>query len=501
MNKLNLSSQIASDQLVGVFGVGSIYELRSHWAAGPSVLHSVMVAGLDFWDRDHLHEVHDPVLASILNVKNFFAPPALNQHSDRQHDFQASVPVVRFPRWLVCSQCQRLGKVPSEFIDIGFTGPSCRAPGCKGRGIPVRLVVACFGEDGEQPGHIDDFPWSWWAHSGKVCSEPQLKLEAKPGSTSLSGLLVSCYNPVCREHQISRTLGDALMPEMLATQHCTGHRPWLNDHEKGCQRKVRAVFRHASNVYFPVTASAISIPPYSAEVTQILLRHFGTLIGITRRQLNRGKDVDWEDIIDSLCEESPTLRRYPAKQLRAAVLALAQPPDEDIGEQEHRSRERLAILAGQSEDADPGSVFVAIRESKSAFSPWLSSIVTALVRVERLRVVRALSGFQRIRATGLAPLRTKNDDRGWLPAIEAFGEGIYLELNPATVKKWSGKPLVMERIELLMRNFSAAGGQIPNNQNKIVPGLVLLHTLSHLLVKQLSLDSGYSTGSLHERLY
>ncbi len=483
-------SQIPLHQLIGHYGIGSIYELRSHWNERQSGLHSVMVAGLDFWDTKDLETIEDPILEQILDVATLYSPPM----DTDDNVSRAAVPVVRFPKWLVCDQCQRLGRVPTEFSDEHFRGPKCLACG-NGRGMPARLVVACQpqgGQDDRQAGHIDDFPWEYWAHQGPSCQNPQLQLRAVRGTSSLRGLVVACLNPECLAKHVERSLGDALRPQSLSHQHCTGKRPWLDDQEKGCSHPVRALFRHASNVYFPDVVSAVSIPPFSTELYQQLQRRDAKTIRTVRRDRERNRETDWERIVEELREEEPWIRPFNDDQIRSALEELSDVGDISI--EGYRMKERRALLDGYPES--PKALFVADPVPEKQMPPTLNTVVSQIVQVQRLREVCVLRGFRRISPNNIfAPLGRSRGETNWLPAVEMHGEGIYLEWSKPALNAWASQPGVKERIGPLALVAEE------HLRDRAQPVAMLLHTLSHLLIKQLALDSGYGLGALRERLY
>ncbi len=484
MSNKRQTSQIPSYQLVGNYGVGAIYELRSHWNDKQAGLHSVMLAGLDFWNTEELPEIHDPVLENILNVKKFYMPAL----PDDEAYSRSAIPTVRFPRWLVCSSCHRLGIVGKEFDDEHFSGPQCRSCKTKGRGIPVRLVVACdtIDSSGRFHGHIDDFPWVDWAHyGGDRCEKPQLKLTVQRGSTALGGLMVSCLNPSCKGKNGDHSLGNALSAKFP----CHGNRPWLNDHEK-CSGTARAVFRHASNIYFPHVISAVSIPPYSQELYQRLQKIANTNIRRIQRDRKNGRKTDWEDIFEDLRDAHRWIARYTDDDIRKALEALAFVDEDSL--EDHIVNEREALLNGCRET--DRSVFVAKKVSSEEFTPSMSSLIQTLVKVERLRIVQALDGFHRIRTVGI-PAELSKVSMDWRPAIELHGEGIYIEFNHDSLTSWSRRPGVIQRAQPLRTMADQ------KDIRRAQPISVMLHTLSHLLIKQLSLEAGYGMGSLRERLY
>jgi hypothetical protein len=121
-----------------------------------------------------------------------------------------------------------------------------------------------------------------------------------------------------------------------------------------------------------------------------------------------------------------------------------------------------------------------------------------VVMAVRLREVRALTGFSRLEPAG--PIVKPDLGRGldWLPAIEVFGEGIFLSLKEDAVSAWeSGGPNSRAGLLSRRRNASHAAFWLP----EVSARFTLLHTLAHLLIRQFAFDSGYSSASLRERIY
>jgi len=91
----------------------------------------------------------------------------------------------------------------------------------------------------------------------------------------------------------------------------------------------------------------------------------------------------------------------------------------------------------------------------------------------------------------------------WLPAIEVHGEGIFIEFNHTTISKWleenSELPKRSEKFSSLYASWIESKGWEVRDEKDIV--YVMLHTFAHLLIKQLSLQSGYSSVAIKERIY
>ena len=88
-----------------------------------------------------------------------------------------------------------------------------------------------------------------------------------------------------------------------------------------------------------------------------------------------------------------------------------------------------------------------------------------------------------------------------LPANQTFGEGLFFELNRETITQWATHNRIL---------FSTRYNQDPGELGKSLkdemddygaPMFYLLHTFSHLILKELEFSCGYPTASLKERLY
>jgi hypothetical protein len=143
----------------------------------------------------------------------------------------------------------------------------------------------------------------------------------------------------------------------------------------------------------------------------------------------------------------------------------------------------------------------------------IASTIASLARVERLREVRALTGFKRIYDS----LSVTDPDRGafgdlcdpaaprpWLPAVEVRGEGIFVSLRREAVEAWiSDNPGVRERAAQLNAAGSGRLGRNPAGGSLDVfsPTYLLVHSLAHAVIKRLSFECGYDVASLRERIY
>lgn len=503
-NKKSPSGSVNQSQSVSTFGVGSLFEIRSQ-RKGRTRTASVIINGLDNWPAQKMESVPEPDLCAMLNISELKAPPADDQ----------SIPASRFPEWLVCNKCNTLGKVGVHFEEQPDGIPTCLG-NCSGWGIPTRILTVCWhkenGDGACAGGHIDDFPWVYWAHKGKepddvTCTQPQLELITLKGKTGLDGLKVRCRT--CgKENSLKGALGETA----LAGLTCSGKQPWLYSRrdESGCQNSIRGLLRGASNVYFPVNAATISIPPNSSKLMQLL--QSTAFRKITDNVIN-GKLA--ADTAADMMADDPAFASYDKDKIEAALQQLCQHHTASSNEQERRKNERDALIVTypeeQCEDISEEEFETEVLEQEDIADTTykLSQFIERISLVHRLREVRALRGFTRLQnnltansySAACAPL--SHGKLNWLPAVQNRGEGIYIELSRDQLKAWENKEAVKQRIAIIRNNYLKVNSDKTDTSDllTISPAFMLIHTLSHLLIKQLSLNCGYSSASLRERIY
>ena len=131
--------------------------------------------------------------------------------------------------------------------------------------------------------------------------------------------------------------------------------------------------------------------------------------------------------------------------------------------------------------------------------------IKSISLIDKVRVVNALVGFSRItpvvNSDDSGFVSVKKDSTRWYPAYQVRGEGIFIELNQDDIEHWvQDNPRIRERAERL--NFNYCESFIGKNHPRTIsPKFIMLHTLAHLLITQLSFECGYSVASLSERLY
>lgn len=487
---------------VMTFGPGSVVDFR---ADGAPV--SAVSAGLEEWDKSfpppglvNSQRIAEPRLQRKLSVAGFRLPPVVDENyrdKDGNPDRRTLV-AARFPEWLQCPQCDRLAPSTRWSHDPGRAYRYCASCTRKAPGqrkvfvVPIRFVMACA------KGHLDDFPWHIWVEHTEDCEKKErADLYLRSQRPGLAGLILSCS-----ECKARRSMDGIFSAQTWRGFRCRGRRPWLAVANETCDRDPRTVQRGASNLYFPVLESALSIPPWSDALQEAL-------------------GVYWNSIVNTKPEDRATFIRILAQgqgELAPVLRELGLSPEE-LGQQIEDRLTRYnddAILNIRQEEyrqfllgTDTVGTDAREFEVRNVFVPdSLRPFLSRVVRVVRLREVRALKGFTRINPPGdegspdIAAISVREPD--WLPAIEVRGEGIFLAFNQQALGLWEVQELAVQRARSVHEAWRMEwrrryGDGEPAWQ--ITPRYLLSHTFAHVLMRQLTLECGYSTAALRERLY
>lgn len=127
--------------------------------------------------------------------------------------------------------------------------------------------------------------------------------------------------------------------------------------------------------------------------------------------------------------------------------------------------------------------------------------------VNRLRVVMVQTGYRRLDPLN-NPIDCRYDDgqRDWYPGVELFGEGIFVDLAPDNTQNLIMHfPLSGQATNSWFDAWIDPQGYDPDfqveNRDQLHPVFVWWHSLAHRLINALSVDSGYSSAAVRERIF
>ncbi|WP_178024354.1 DUF1998 domain-containing protein [uncultured Paenibacillus sp.] len=494
--KVNLNEvthSVRASQAVLQYGVGAMVDFPDQ---------TLMTTAPEYWSGKA--KIDDERFAKALGV-DFFAVPT-------------DISYARFPEWYFCPRCRKfqpISKWQSEYKrkanqrslqNDAYMVKHMNCPNCYQDLVVARIVTVC------EHGHINDFPWVEWVHKiakKPICSNPRLSFKTgASGTEGLEGLSVSCEE--CHAFATLKGAFDSGKFEDLDRDaevsqfRCQGGHPHKHEREK-CILYPKTVQRGSSSVYFPVVYSSLVIPPYADRINiKIVNSQAFERAETTLSQLPDMKDVimqskfpDWikEIAIEIGANEADVeviLRRKWLEQGSNEIDAMSI---------QYRAEEYAALSGEMGAKSSLGEFSREAMPISDYNLPYIKSISL----IDKVRVVNALIGFSRlnpvIRKDDPGFIHVKEPETRWYPAYEVRGEGIFIEFEQSEIDRWVERnPNITNRVDRINTNYAQSfiGQSYPR---KITPKFVMLHTLSHLLIRQLSFECGYSVASLCERIY
>ena len=494
--------EVRPSQTLTTYGVGSLVDL-------PNL--SVIVMGLDDWPISHSTEIAEERLLlsaqSILGpqVSRFLTPPRGPESMGAQTNWfdesrQIGVPVAPFPRWMVCSRCRLLAPLKSGLFEAKVypyrPDRACYVHNCTTQGrapmvIPARFLVTC------DHGHLDDFPWLEFVHRGPTdCNGPLRMYEFGP-SGEMADVSIVCDKCEKRRRlaEVVGPIGSKNMPQ------CNARRPHLRDHDpNGCDcDSVRPIALGASNLWFPVVISALSVPQAADELGRLIEENWAVLEkAATIEVLKAFRDIGQ---LKDLSKYTDDQIWQKLEEKKAGTASEDEDPD-DLKSPEWK------VFTNPANAKESRTFKLRIVDPPADFTSYFDKIVL----VEKLREVRALVGFTRIMSprdfdnpADLPENRRAEISRKkptWLPASETRGEGIFFHFSEKKIQQWVKKNHAFEREFERAHIAWKASKNIPNPELGN-PGIrfVLLHSFAHALIRQLAIECGYTSASISERIY
>lgn len=500
---------VRRSQLLSPWGIGAMVDFPNDEA--------LMTCGLDVWpfageECPPEFKVIEERLQARLRIDHFRLPPDFREPVTGVQHPNLRIPFVRFPRWHYCPRC-------GNMVELGLfggsqrcdgpnyaTGLSCHSllPRKRPQLLPMRFVAVCG-----QQGHIQDFPFMEWVHRDHPRG-PDCHLRARAGRTAagLAGFVIEC---LCGRRQ---SMAGAFNENALGNINvfCGGQRPWLGDticNITKCGRPLSVLQRGASNVYFPHVASSIYLPLWGENTSRRIyeILEDPEVWSFLSSALVDGK-IDLQRC--RLLSEIPGKCRGidPEKLAEAAQRRLdgiqsrnSQPEE---SEEDYRYAEYVALRTGRG--GNQTDLFSTVRTADEYESP-VGDFFSAVTLVHKLRETRAFCGFSRYLPDDPRSRTEKINDLklsqrlNWLPAIVVRGEGIFLELSAERLDAWLKRRVVFERIATLTHNYNQLRADRSQPPRLVTPKFLLIHTIAHLFINQLSFECGYGSSSLRERIY
>lgn len=316
-------------------------------------------------------------------------------------------------------------------------------------------------------------------------------LKSRGNTSSLAELQVEC------KCGAKRVMSGAMQKEKFAGLCCSGnhpHRPGTKP--KICKKGVVPSQRGASNVYFSVTRNAISIPPWTNPINDIM--------GAQRSTIETLVEAMGEETGLSFAYKKYFADKYSYEDFKNAYDMLSRNIKEFT---ELKEMEYAAIT--NHEDVEYQHDVKYFKAEEVSLCDSIRKYISRIIKIHRLREVKVLTGFTRLEApepevdeqNHIVKLKCSSGEK-WLPAVEINGEGVFIELSREKIDQWMRN----EQVEARSNKYKECYASYCQNKGweNFKPRnaeYVLLHTFSHMLIKEMAMQSGYSSSALHERIY
>lgn len=446
---------------------------------------------------------------SALGIEQELRKPPVAKELAKGRIEGACVPAMRFPSWMRCPTCGLLYNKPWRELQAGEK-PRCR---CEKRPFLEQLTWVVIHPDG----YLADVPWHYLAHkdTGKQ-EQQQCRADWRTPYLYLTESNVSVRKIRCERCRATGELtNDLRIPYGNLRQQ-----PWLNT-APGESTQIRSendepdlavvIAINDARVHSAVTCNALVIPPESRirkgtvvdrlyQSSQKRQRIDQARNVLARKGLFRSlaselhclpEDIEnaWNDIRNGypLYGKETT----PGKLLESEYRALLEELPDVADDEDFVTRHHTGVWDALKSDLPEHSRVRSVARS-----------VDRLVAVPRLKEIQVFEGFQRNGGVLVPPDIVGRSD--WLPAIELYGEGVFFTLEENILHRWEENQKLKRRALCLKKRYqqtvlsTSRSGQ---PDARVTPRFLLMHTLAHLLIRQLESQAGYPAASLRERIY
>ncbi len=286
----------------------------------------------------------------------------------------------------------------------------------------------------------------------------------------------------------------------------------LSNYERNSKMKV--VIRSSNSVYYPNIVSSLYIP--SKKTQGYFFSNEEVLFVKKRIENNRSIQFISEALEDEFGEKRTVIQ---IEQLIDNNYIQSENVPTAILEEQYRYGEYKFITTQktQYQDNDYQLMFEPVNESFYNDVIGISQIYA----MDRLKLTSVQPSYTRQEPIDKDSFLTEDETdqtekvpikkmytHGWrketisyFPAIESYGEGIFIDFNNKQIEVWEEENtnFISKRIGDIQHNFDK--NKRPEQEHIITAKFILIHTFSHLIMKELEFLCGYSASSLQERLY
>ncbi len=379
---------------------------------------------------------------------------------------------------------------------------------------------------------------------GPCCSNPKLIwTESKTKSEGYGSIYIECNS--CGIGSGSDKEKPKINLEGINSlePYCIGQKPWeldienpsitpyencfIRNESKNGREKMRIALVTANNVYYANGFSSLFIPMHLAEnkpkelieALNFLEKKYSKYFertAITREEYWSSK-FDFNDfLIDN--DINPENEGAFKIQLESEFLNIANAVEISDKHEEYRWQE-YRCFSNHSTLPDI-EINKGLRFNDIQLPNELINLFKKIQQVEELKVTNVQLDFTRVKpkerivvngevkesSSGQNIFSIDSKELFTLPANESLGEGLFFEFSNEYIDKWISENVVVlaNRFEKYLKEVPNLNSQGLSSKMKIFNNKYkhfLIHSFSHMMMRELEFSCGYPTASLKERLY
>ncbi|MBK9507053.1 MAG: DUF1998 domain-containing protein [Bacteroidetes bacterium] len=377
------------------------------------------------------------------------------------------------------------------------------------------------------------------------CGNPNLKwTESKTKSEGYGSIYIECTNCGLGSGNSKEKPKITLEGINNLKPHCIGQKPWeiepnnpnfihfekchKNGDERNAREEMQVALVTANNTYYANGFSSLFVPMYLAEnLTQALKKAIDT-IKINLSKTSKTKDDYWEkkiknDFEDYLRENDIYDESLTIEALEAEYFKLPTSSDDEDFHEQYRFQEYKCFSQNSSYEGLSENKGLSFKDI--TLNDELKQFFFKIQEVDELKVTNIQFDFTRVRpkervailrengqkeikesSVGKNIFSIKEEELFVLPANETFGEGLFFQFNDKEINNWIqlNKITLDERFKRFLNkeiNINQQGSSIMQKIKNNGVKHFLIHSFSHMMMRELEFSCGYPTASLKERLY
>ena len=353
-------------------------------------------------------------------------------------------------------------------------------------------------------GEIRDIPWNLWttieknvkeedSEGGNIkfndpcCDNQDLKYIRSETFADLAGVRIQCANTECPTKGRQVTLA-GMFGMRIGKEKTTQFKP---------------VIRTSNSVYYPLSINSIYLPK---KIQEIASKDKDKITAL----LEKGKAIgdiydffeeDYEkQTIDDFIGNGTNTEFEPEIQYRLKeyqfIIDNPSYNDEEKNNLKYENQD-LSIMPEFSI-----STLLKVKRLK------LTTVQTAYTRQEPLDKDLFLSDGGANSNVKVKYTSSKAVNTSYLLASESYGEGIFIDFDRQKIEEWfyqhcDKTPEFRKRIDDLKKRISENKMLSKNKfqSERHLAKFIIVHTFSHILIKELEFLCGYAATSLNERLF